>query len=61
MFEVARQMSTVSGYLETENSSDKPLFQWNKYAAYRKLHLATVQLEKAAGHLKSAGDKIRQV
>jgi hypothetical protein len=61
MFEVAKHMFAFREYLATENNSNKPLYQWDKYAAYPKLHLATVELEKTAGRLETVGNKIRQV
>ena len=61
MFEVAKQMFAFREYLATENNSNKPLYQWDKYTGYPELHLATVKLEKIARRLETVSDKIHQV
>jgi hypothetical protein len=61
MFAVDRQMSTLRQYLAVENMSNKPLYQWDKYSAYPKLRLATVELETTTGHFKFVGDRDHMV
>jgi hypothetical protein len=61
MFQVAKQMFAFREYLAAENNSKKPLYHWDRYAAYHKLHLATIELEETTGRLETVDDKIRQV
>jgi hypothetical protein len=61
MFEVDRQTSTLRQHLDAENKSNRPLYQWDKYAAYSKLRLATAELETTVRHLKLVGDRARMV
>jgi hypothetical protein len=52
--EVHLQMHCLKEYIEDQNNSGKPLYQWQKYGSYWKLGEAVSNLQKATAEFKTA-------